>query len=124
MSAELTETERAYLECETPMLSGGDAALRLIGGFFASFARAVVSPSSEYNNTDSKLIRTAKEILYTKYKKAVLHKAEGALTKRDTRVLKKLNRLPFVLAEDTYDPDKFVEEIYAEYMKTHTEDKT
>ena len=40
------------------------------------------------------------------------------------RVLNKLNRLPFVLAEDTYDPDKFVEEIYAEYMKTHTEDKT
>lgn len=123
MSVLLTDREQAYLDCETPMISGSSAALRLTAGVIAAFFRAIVAPSSEYNKTDSKMIRTVREMRYTKYKKAVLRKRDSTPKKGDERLLAKINRIPFVLEEDAYDPDKFVEEIYAEYMKNHTENE-
>lgn len=122
MSTELTPREREYIACETPMISASAAILRLIAGVGASFFRAILAPSSEYNNTDSRLLRTIKEIRYTRYKKAVLRKRDSLPKKHDERLLRRLNKTPFVLAEDTYDPDAFVAEVYAEYMRNHTKE--
>ncbi|MBQ3264648.1 MAG: hypothetical protein IJH07_02620 [Ruminococcus sp.] len=117
MSAGLTEREREYLDCEVPMLSGGSASLRIIGGIFASMAQAIFSPSSNYGKADRGLMRTARELRYTRYKKAVLRKEAGTPKKYDEKLLQKLNGKDFVLAEDTYDPDEFTKQVYEEYMR-------
>lgn len=121
MSAQITDRERAYLECETPMLSGSQAAMRLIGGIFASFGQALFSPSSSLGKADRGLLRTVREMRYTKYKKAVLRKQNGAPAKKDEKLLKKLNEKDFILAEDAYDPDEFTRQVYEEYMKSHND---
>lgn len=118
---ELTPREREYLDCQTPMISGGNAAMRIIGGVFASLGQTLVAPSTAYNKTEKKLMRTAREIRYTRYKKAVLRKQNGTPAKKDEKLLKKLNEKDFVLAEDTYDPDEFTRQVYEEYMKNHSE---
>ena len=117
----LTEREQEYLRCETPMISGGSAAVRIITGVFGSLAQAVFSPSSSYGKADRSLMRTAKEIRYTRYKKAVLRKQDGAMKKSDRKLLMKLNKKDFILAEDTYDPDEFTRKVYEEYMRTHSD---
>ena len=119
--AQLTPREREYLECETPLLSGGKAALRLIGGFFASFGKAIVSPTTVYGKSEQKITRTVKEIRYTRYKKAVLRKQNGTPKKGDEKLLKKLNKKDFIFAEDAYDPDEFTKQIYEEYLKRQEE---
>lgn len=120
----LTEREREYLDCETPMLSGGSAAARVMTGVFASMAQAVFSPSSSYGKADRGLMKTFREIKYTRYKKAVLRKKDGVMTEKDKRLLVKLNKGDFVLAPDTYDPDEFTKKVYEEYMRTHGDGKT
>ena len=102
----LTLREQEYFDCNTPMLTGGKATGRLIAGFFASFGKAIISPTSTYEKADRGLMRTIREINYTKYKKAVLRKQAGTPKKNDEKLLKKLNRKPFVLSEDTFDPDE------------------
>ena len=119
---ELTPREREYLDCETPLLSGGKAAGRIILGVFASMAQAIFSPSSSYGKADRGLMRTAREIRYTRYKKAVLRKQSGTPKKNDAKLLKKLNSKDFVLAVDTYDPDEFTKQVYEEYMKKQMND--
>ncbi len=109
-----TERERQYLDCEIPMLSPGSAAARCIGAFFASIGQAFLPG---FNKADGKLIRTVREIRYTRYKKAVLRKRDNQLRKGDEKILKKLNRKEFVLAYETYDPDEFTEKLYEDYMK-------
>ena len=121
MDSCLTDREREYLECETPLLTGGSAAMRIIGGVFASLAQTLVSPSSSYSKADRGLMRTGREIAYTRYKKAVLRKAAGTPHKNDEKLLKKLNQKDFVLAVDAYDPDEFTKQIYEEYMKKNEE---
>ncbi len=121
MNTELTEREREYLACDTEMITRSSAVIRLTTGMVTMFFRAIFVPSSEYNKTDYRFTRTIREIQYTKYKKAVLRKQSDASKPSDERVLRKLNRVPFVLEEDTYDPDRYIEEIYAEYMKNHPE---
>lgn len=116
-SKELTPKEREYLDCETPLLSGKKAALRLVSGFFTSFGKSLIVPSSAYGNAERKMTRTIREITYTKYKKAVLRKQSGTPNKNDEKLLKKLNSKDFVLAEDTFDADEFTKHIYEEYMK-------
>lgn len=113
---QLTEREREYLDCETPMITGGSAALRLIGGVLASMAQAVFSPNTSYGKADRGLMRTAREIRYTRYKKAVLRKQQGNPAKNDCKILAKLNKKPFILEEDAYDPDAFTQQVYEEYM--------
>lgn len=110
----LTERERQYAECEVPMLSKGNAAARIIGAFFASLGQALVPG---INRADAKLIRTVREIRYTKYKKAALRKSAGTPKKGDEKILRKLNKSVFVLAFETYDPDEFTRSLYEEYMK-------
>ncbi|MBQ3330367.1 MAG: hypothetical protein IJG87_04220 [Ruminococcus sp.] len=117
----LTEREREYLNCKVPMLSGGTAAGRIILGVLASMAQAVFSPSSNYGKADRGLMRTVREIRYTRYKKAVLRKQNGTPKKGDEKLLKKLNKKDFILAEDTYDPDEFTKQIYEEYLKRQEE---
>ena len=117
--SELTDREREYLDCEVPLLSFGSACLRLIAGVFVSFAQAVFAPSSSYGAADRRLMRTVREIRYTGYKKAVLRKADGKLTEKDEKLLKKLNKKDFILAPDTYDPDEFTKQVYEEYMRNH-----
>lgn len=119
---ELTDREQEYLDCETPLLSGGSAAARIITGIFASMAQAVFSPSSGYGKADRGLMRTVREIRYTRYKKAVLRKQSGSPKKNDDKLLKKLNGKDFVLAVDQYDPDEFTQQVYEEYMKKHNND--
>ena len=119
MSAELTPREQEYLACETPLLTGGSAALRLVGGIFASMAQAVFMPGTSSGKADRGLMRTVREMRYTKYKKAVLRKESGTPLKKDEKLLRKLNQKDFVLAEDTYDADKFTQKVYEEYMKSH-----
>ena len=120
-NTELTPREREYLDCETPLLSGKKAALRLIGGFFASFGQALISPTTTYSKAERKMTRTVREITYTKYKKAVLRKQSGTPNKNDEKLLKKLNKKDFVLADDAFDADEFQRKLYEEYMKKHSD---
>ena len=115
----LTDREQEYLDCETPLLSAGNATARIIGGIFASVAQTIVMPSSDYGKADRKLMRTAREITYTRYKKAVIRKCDGNPAKNDAKILAKLNKKDFILAEDTYDPDEYTKKLYEEYMKKH-----
>ena len=111
---QLTERDRTYAECEVPMISGSTAAMRFTGAFFASLGQAILPG---LNRAESKMVRTARELRYTKYKKAVLRKLENQPKKGDEKLLEKLNRTEFVLAYETYDPDEFTEKLYEEYMK-------
>ena len=101
------------------MLSGGTAAMRFIGAFFASLGQAFLPG---LNHADSKMIRTMREARYTKYKKAVLRKLESRPKKGDERLLKKLNKNEFILAYETYDPDEFTQQLYEEYMENHKDE--
>ena len=121
MSTELTPREQEYLDCETPMLSGKKAAVRLIGGLFASLGQALIVPTTVYTKADKGLVRTIREIRYTKYKRAVLRKKDGKPDKKDEKLLKKLNEKDFILAEDTYDPDEYTKKVYEEYLKRQEE---
>ena len=114
--AALTERERQYLECDVPMLTGGAAAMRITGAFFASLGQALLPG---LNKADAKLIRTVREIRYTRYKKAVLRKQEETPKKGDEKILRKLNKTDFILSFETYDPDAYTQELYEEYMKSH-----
>lgn len=118
--ADLTPREREYLDCETPMISGGKAAGRIVLSVFASFGQTLISPSSAYGRAERKMTRTIREIQYTKYKKAVLRKQSGTPAKNDEKLLKKLNSKDFVLAEDTFDADEFTKKLYEEYMRNHS----
>ena len=115
----LTEREREYLDCETPMITKGSAAARLITGFFAGFFQTIFAPSSAYNKVDKRLMRTIREIRYTKYKKAVLRKQNGTPKKNDEKLLKKLNQKDFIFDVDNFDPDAYAKQLYEEYMKKH-----
>ncbi|MBQ6412407.1 MAG: hypothetical protein IJI19_02865 [Ruminococcus sp.] len=119
----LTEREREYLDCETPMITKGSAAARLITGFFAGFFQTIFAPSSAYNKVDKRLMRTIREIRYTKYKKAVLRKQSGTPKKNDEKLLKKLNQKDFIFDVDNFDPDAYAKQLYEEYMKKHPEKK-
>ncbi len=110
---QLTQREKQYADCEIPLLSGGAAAMRVTGAFFASLGQAFLPG---LNKADSKLIRTVREIRYTKYKKAVLRKQDNQPKKGDEKILKKLNKTDFILAYETYDSDEFTEQLYEEYM--------
>ena len=112
MSAELTEREREYLACETPMISAGQAASGLLSGFFIGLLQSAFSPG--YDKGDSRLIRTSRLMRYTRYKKAVIRKTNGDLTDKDIKTLKKLNKSSFIL--DDYDADAFTARMYEEYM--------
>jgi hypothetical protein len=112
-NTELTVREREYADCEVPMLSGGTAAMRITGAFFASIGQAFLPG---LNKAETKMIRTVREIRYTKYKKAVLRKLENKPKKGDEKLLKKLNKNDFVLSFETYDPDEFKKQLYEEYM--------
>lgn len=117
--AELTAREREYIDCDVPLLSGGSAAMRITGAFFLSLGQAFLPG---LNKADSKMIRTVREIRYTKYKKAVLRKLDDAPKKGDEKILKKLNQTDFVLSFETYDPDEFTEKLYEEYMEKHNDE--
>ena len=119
MDVDLTAREKEYLDCDVELLSGGKAAGRILLGVLASFAQAVFSPSSSYGKADRGLMRTVREIRYTRYKKAVLRKQSGTPKKNDDKLLKKLNQKDFIFAEDAYDPDEFTKQVYEEYMKKH-----
>ncbi len=114
----LTERERQYADCEVPMLTSGTAVMRIIGAFFASLGQAFLPGI----NRDSKMIRTIREIRYTKFKKAVLRKLENQPKKGDDKLLRKLNKTDFVLSFETYDPDEFTRELYEDYMEKHPSD--
>ena len=111
---QLTQREKQYADCEIPLLSGGAAAMRVTGAFFASLGQAFLPGLN--NKANSKLISTVREIRYTKYKKAVLRKLDNQPKKGDEKILKKLNKTDFILAYETYDPDEFTEQLYEEYM--------
>ena len=120
MSTEkLTERELEYLNCDVPMVSGGSAAARLTAGIVASVFQAAFTPGN--GKADRRLIRTVREMRYTKYKKAVLRKKDGKPEKKDAKILEKLNNKDFILVEDTYDPDEFTRKVYEEYMKKNEE---
>ena len=114
----LTAREQEYIDCETPLLSAGSAAMRIIGAVFASLGAAVLSPGA--GKADERLIRTVRELRYTRYKKAVLRKRDRTPQKGDEKLLEKLNRSEFALGYDDTDPDAFVEKVYEEYAKKHT----
>ena len=121
MSDNLTEREREYLACEIPLISGGQAAGRLIGGFFVSLLQAAFTPGT--GKADTRLMRTAKEIKYSKYKKAVLRKEQGEPKKNDEKLLEKLNKKEFIFADETFDNDEFTRKIYEDYMREHTDNR-
>lgn len=114
----LTPKEREYLDCETPMITGGGIAKGLTVGFLIGLLQAAFSPG--YDKGDGRIIRTGRLIRYTRFKKAVLRKCGETPKKGDERLLKKLNESPFVLDGDT-DPDEFVRKIYEERMNSENE---
>ena len=116
---EFTERERQYLDCETPMISTGSAVTRIATGVVTSLFQAAFTPGS--GKADQKLFRTVRVIRYTKYKRAVLHKHNGNITKKDAKLLAKLNKKPFVLDVDTFDADKYTQQMYDEYIRSHSE---
>ncbi|MBQ9680678.1 MAG: hypothetical protein IJV48_08375 [Ruminococcus sp.] len=118
---ELTAREQEYLDCEVPLVSTGSAAARITMGVFASMLQTVFTPSVD--KADRGLMKTIREIRYTRYKKAVLRKLSGESTEKDKKTLKKLNEKPFILEVDTYDADKYAQELYEEYMRTHERDQ-
>ena len=95
------------------------AAKRLTVGILTSLAQSIVTPGG--GKADQKLFRTIREIRYTKYKKAVLRKLDGTPEKNDEKLLKKLNKMEFVLGSDSFDADEYTRKVYEEYMKTHGE---
>lgn len=113
----LTERERRYIECDVPMLTAAKAAGRLILAVFASFVQAIFAPSTAAGSADDRLMHTAREMRYTRYKRSVLHKLDGTLTKRDIKTLDKINKTEFIL-----EADAFITKVYDEYMKTHNEE--
>ena len=119
---ELTLREREYLECDVPMVSTGSAVGRVSMGIFASLFQAAFMPGVD--KADRSLMKTIREIRYTKYKKAVLRKQSGTAEKKDIKTLEKLNKKSFVLEVDTYDADKFTAKVYEEYMKKNEERRT
>ena len=117
---ELTLREQEYLNCEVPLVSTGSAVSRVTLGIFASILQAAFTPSVD--KADRGLMKTIREIRYTRYKKAVLRKLSDESTEKDKKTLKKLNEKPFILEVDTYDADKYTQEMYEEYMRTHERD--
>lgn len=115
----LTDREREYLDCEIPLLTGGRAVGHVTLGVLASMAQALFMPSASYSKADRGLMRTIRELYYTKYKKAVLRKQSGTPKKNDAKLLKKLNEKDFIFAAEAYDPDEFTKQVYEEYMKNH-----
>lgn len=109
-----TEREREYLDCDAEKLSAGSAAMRIIGGVFASIGQAIFMPSSDMGKADRGLMRTFREMRYTRYRRAVERKRDGVMTERDTKLLAKLNKSEFILAQDVYDPDAYADRIYEE----------
>ncbi len=123
MSEKLTEREREYLDCKEPMVSTKNAVMRIVGNVFAAFGQTIVMPSSAYSKTDRKIMRAVRDLRYTKYKKAVIRKQEGKLTKRDGRLLAKLNKKPFALENETFDSDEFKRQLYEDIMKRREENE-
>ena len=120
--AELTELERQYLECETPMLGAGKATARITMGVFSSLLQATFMPGTSYGKADRGLMKTIREIKYTKYKKAVLRKSNGQSTAKDKKTLEKLNKTYFILEPDTYDADEYTRRVYEDYMASHKDE--
>jgi len=115
----LTDKEREYLECDVPTLSGGKAAARLVTGFLASALQAAFLPGNSNSKADQGLFKTAREIKYTRYKKAVLRKRDGKPEKKDSKLLAKLNKEPFILEPDTFNADEYTRKVYEDYMRKH-----
>lgn len=114
-----TDRESEYLNCDVPMLTTGQKVSGLTVGFLIGLLQAAFSPGSDRG--DRKLISTTRMMRYTKYKKAVLRKRDGTPKKRDEKLLRKLNKKPFVLEEETFDPDEYTRKLYEEYMEKHSE---
>ena len=112
---QLTDRERDYLSCDTPMLTPAQTFKGIAAGFFIGLLQAAFSPGNDKG--DRRILETARLIRYTRYKKAVLRKVSDTPKKSDGRLLSKLNKNPFVLEEETFDADVFTEKIYAEYME-------
>ena len=121
----LTEREKEYFDCETEMPSSGSSAVSITGSvvlsFFAAVFRAIFVPSSEYNKADRRLMHNIRMRKYAKYKAAVLRKAKGEPQKGDDKILQKLNKKEFVLAQEAFDPDAYTAQLYEDYMKAHPE---
>lgn len=121
----LTEREKEYFDCEIEAPSAASSAASISGNivmsFLAALFRAVFVPSSSYGKADQRLMHNIRMRNYARYKAAVLRKAEGKPQKGDEKLLKKLNKKEFVLAEELYDPDAFTQQVYEEYMQAHPE---
>ena len=115
--AEFTPRERDYLDCATPLLTPAQTVRGLTIGFLIGLLQAAFSPGNDKG--DRRLLSTTRLMRYTKYKKAVLRKRDGAPKKGDAKLLVKLNKKPFVLEEDTFDADAYTRKLYEEYMEKH-----
>ena len=121
----LTDREKAYFDCGIETQSGAQSAASITGGvvmsFLAALVRAVFVPSSDYNKSDRRLMESLRMRKYSKFKEAVLRKAKGEPQQGDEKILSKLNKKPFILEEETFDPDKYTAKIYEDYMSSHPE---
>ena len=109
-----TEKEQLYLDCQTPLLTRGQAFKGMTVGFLTGLLQAAFSPGNDKG--DKKIISTSRLMRYTKYKKAVLRKRDGTPKKRDAKLLAKLNQKPFALEPETYDADEYTRKVYEEYQ--------
>ncbi|MBQ6152610.1 MAG: hypothetical protein IJJ15_02555 [Ruminococcus sp.] len=121
----LTEREKEYFDCDVEMPSSASSAASLFGSvalsFIAALFRSVFVPSSSYGKEDRRLMHNIRMAKYTRYKQAVLRKAKDEPRRGDEKILKKLNKKEFVLADELFDPDAFAAQLYEEYMQAHPE---
>lgn len=111
----LTAREQEYLDCTEPMLTPAQSAKALTVGFLIGLLQAAFTPGS--SKGDQRLITTSRRMRYTKYKKAVLRKRDSAPEKGDEKLLKRLNKQPFVLDAETFDADEYTRKLYEDYLK-------
>lgn len=122
----LTEKEKLYINTEYETITPVMIALRTAIGVVLVALSSLVTPSAEGKVPFSNYFgNTKKRAKFTRYRNAVINKLNGRNSKKNDKILEKLNSSEFVLDENIINnEDKNIEEIYAEYMKEHTDDST
>ena len=109
-----TDREREYLECDVPMPTRAQTVKGLTVGFITGLLQAAFTPGN--SKGDQRILSASRLMRYKKYKQAVLRKRDQTPKKRDEKLLRKLNKKPFILDLDTYDPDEYTRKMYEEYL--------
>lgn len=122
----LTEIEKRYINSNESTITVPSIIFRTTMGVVLVALSSLVVPSAETKVPFSSfLINTKKRAKFTKYKKAIENKLNNSISKKDEKILKKLNSEPYIFDIDessTKAEEENIEKIYDEYMKEHNND--